>query len=117
MTEKLILVDGTELDECSCGFDGQYSLWCYLKGISFGEAFQHFSDPENFKTVIYEIDNVNVIHKLTYTGMTELSAIQKERDIVSVRLKGFNIQETEERLSKERDEDHGAIHNPDQNES
>ena len=116
MTEKLILVDGTELEGCACGFDGQYSLWCYLKNKSFGEAFQLFSDPENFKTVVYEMDIVDLVHRITYTGMTELSAIQQERDIINVRLKGFNIQEMEERLNKERDEDHGAIHNPDQNE-
>ena len=119
MDQKLILANGQEFDGSSCGFDGEYSVWCFLKDVSFTEAFQYFSNPASWGTVIFDLYSLNSIHRTTYTGLTELNAIQQARDSVNVRLKGFDIQIHEEDIPivRETGEENELLHDADQNES
>lgn len=104
MEERLILGNDIVLEGSSCGSDSEYSVWCFLRGVSFSEAFQYFSNPENWTKVVYEIITSVNIRRFTYTGMTELSAIQQARDSVDVRLKGYDIQIKEEDIPANPDE-------------
>ena len=117
MTQKLVLKDGSILNECSCGFDGEYSIWCFLKDISFAEAFQHFSSPTSFETVVYEMEDFVTLHRTTYSGLVELSAIQQERDRVNVRLKGpdIRIQKEDLPINKKGGEDDDTLRDETEN--
>lgn len=104
MTQKLILKNGTQLEGSSCGFDGEYSLWCFLKDVSFAEAFQYFSDPGSFETVVYEMEGYTVCQRTTFSGLIELAAILQEREQVNVRLKGVNVQIKKEEIPINQDD-------------
>ena len=117
MEQRLILADGSRLEGCSCGYDGEYSLWCFLKNLTFGDAFQLFSDPARFVTVIFEMEDAAAVTRITYTGLTELSAIQQGGNEINVRLKGMDIQSREEHLHKEGEDANGVLYNTDSDQS
>ena len=94
---RITLNDTVILDGCDCGYANR-SLWCYLKGYTFAEAFQLFSDPEKFKKVVYEYGFNNYYKRVTYTGLTTLTAIQQSDFTVDVRLEGIDVAIHEETI-------------------
>lgn len=96
---RLILKDGTILDDCECGYTAR-NLWCFLNGVSFAEAFQYFSKPENYETVVFELTFGDITDQFTYTGIERMTAIQQNSKTLDVRLEGYNIQETQKRIFK-----------------
>ena len=98
--KRLILADGTILENCDCGFSNK-SLWCFLSGVSFGEAFQYFSSPEKFKTVILQLEFMDFIDQTTYTGLQELVAIVQSENTVDVHLDGYKVEADKKRISKD----------------
>lgn len=101
--KKLILADGTVLENCECGYSNR-SLWCFLKGIPFGEAFQYFSSPEKFKTVIFEMTFGRITDRITYSGFEEITAVQQSEETVDVRLEGYKITVEKERIFEDQSE-------------
>lgn len=99
---RLILKDGTILKNCECGYSSR-SLWCFLKDIPFGQAFQYFSGPEKFETVVFEIINGDITDRITYSGFEAITAVQQSEFTVDVRLEGFEIEIKEERIFKQKD--------------
>lgn len=99
---RLILKDGTILDNCECGYSNR-SLWCYLRGIPFGEAFQYFSGPDKFETIIFDIIFGNTIDRITYSGFEQITAVQQSEFTVDVRLEGYKIDIKEERIYNNKD--------------
>ena len=98
---RLILHDGTVLNNCECGYYKK-NLWCYLKGISFSDAFRYFSDPEAYYSVTFDMGfQPAFFERIVYTGFTDMTAIQKEEDRISVRLEGDNITIEENRIYPE----------------
>lgn len=112
---RLILKDGTILDDCRCGYSDR-SLWCFLRNISFYEAFRYFSSPEVFETVVFEMEDDYFIDRFTYSGIENIVSVIQREDEVNVRLEGYQIEKVSEHIVKESDEDHAAIRNTDQNE-
>ena len=115
---RLILADGIVLNKCECGYYKK-TLWCYLKDISFSEAFAYFDKPEAYHKIIFDMGfQPAFFDRIIYDGFTDVTALQKEEDRISVRLEGDHIDITEQRIytEEERDDDDGTIHNPDQNE-
>ncbi len=96
---KLILNDGTELEESQCGY-AEHRLWCYIKGLTLAEAFAVFSDPEKTQTIRFQYGSVTD----TYIGFTEIDLIRKSELTVDVRLTGGTMQ-IEEDSTQESDED------------
>ena len=99
---RLILSDGRVLDNCECGYYNK-TLWCYLKGYSFNDAFQFFSDPENFKTIIFEYGTESYRRQITYNGLISLIAIEKREFTVDVRLEGTDISIEDKTISDDSD--------------
>ena len=95
---RLILADGTILNNCECGYaDG--NLWCFLKGISFSDAFTYFSDIDKFNMIVFEMGFSNDFYdRITYSGFTELNTIQQGDETVDVRLKGKEIKIEKEHI-------------------
>ena len=87
---KLILADGTVLNNCECGYSNR-TLWCFLKGIPFGEAFQYFSGPEKFNTVTFVMHFGDIINKIKYSGFEQITSVQQNEFTVDVRLEGYKI--------------------------
>lgn len=97
---RLILADGTILENCECGYSNR-SVWCYLKGVTFSEAFQYFSKPERFNTITLELEFGNVIHRITYSNIEHITGIQQDHNGINVSLEGFNIETKKERIVNE----------------
>ena len=95
--KRLILLDGTVLEGCECGYSNR-NLWCFLKGVSFGEAFQYFSGPEKFRTVIFEMEFTEVKHRIIYSGFDAITNVQQSEFTVDVCIYGSNIQIKRERI-------------------
>ncbi len=93
---RLILADGTVLEDCECGYDSK-SLWCFLKGISFSEAFQIFSGPDKFNKIIFELDYDTIIDRIIYTGIEQITSVVQRDDKVNVRLEGNHIESEQTR--------------------
>jgi hypothetical protein len=98
---RLILADGTVLNNCECGYTSN-SIWCFLRGISFSDAFAHFSDIDKFNMITFDLGfSDDFYDRITYTGFEELQAIQKnDYDSVDVRLSGKEIKIEKERIFK-----------------
>lgn len=88
--KKLILADGTVLENCECGYSNR-NLWCFLTGIPFSEAFQYFSGPEKFKKVTFVMRFGNIIDTIEYSGFEQITAVQQSEFTVDVRLEGYKI--------------------------
>lgn len=97
---RLILKDGTVLNNCECGYYNR-SLWCYLKGYSFSEAFQLFSDPDNFETVIFEYGTKDYYKRISYSGFESITAVEQRELTVDVRLEGNEIIIHEDMIAQE----------------
>ena len=98
-SKRLILADGTVLEDCDCGYSNK-NLWCFLKNIPFGEAFQYFSDPKKFNTVIFEMTVGDLTDRITYSGLERVTAIQQNEFTVDVRLEGYIISIQKERIGR-----------------
>lgn len=80
---KLILADGTEYQNASCGCADNV-LWCYLSPENtIGDLAQAFSDEEKTATIRFEAGEQQV----SYTGFTELFTLIKRENEVAVALK------------------------------
>ena len=103
---RLILADGTVLNNCECGYYDN-TLWCFLKDISFSDAFMYFENEDKYNTVIFDMGFQDAFYdRITYSGFTEVVAIQKDPDNkISVRLIGPEIKIEEERIYKDPVED------------
>lgn len=97
---RLVLADGTVLDNCECGYSNR-NVWCYLKGMSFSEAFQHFSKPELFSTIIFEMEFGNIIHRVTYSNIEHITGIYQGNSEIDISLEGYNIDIKKERIINE----------------
>lgn len=82
-TPVLILKDGTELEGSECGY-AEHHLWCYIKGMSFGDAFAVFSDPTKTEEMVFKYGS----REEKYVGFTDLDVIQKREFTIDVRLNG-----------------------------
>lgn len=96
-TRRIILTDGTVLENCDCS-NIDRGVWCTLRGISFEEAYQYFSDPRKFETIILELQYIDFIEKITYSGIDEVVSIVRSRDSIDIHLEGYRINETRERI-------------------
>ena len=73
MPEKLMLNDGTELDNSSAILSGD--LFLYVNGSDLRTVFDLLIDPENTKQIIYTQVNGTLI---TYVGYKKLRAVTDE---------------------------------------
>lgn len=107
---RLILADGTVLNNCECGYSNN-TLWCFLKDISFSDAFMYFENEDKFNTVIFDIGFQDAFYdRITYSGFTELITIQKDPDgKVNVRIIGQEIKIEEERIYKDPPENENSM--------
>ena len=101
--KRLILADGTILDDCECGYSSK-NLWCFLKGIPFGEVFGYFSEPRKYETVIFEMTFGDITDRITYSGLEHITAVQQGDETVDVRLEGYNVTVKKERIFKNKEE-------------
>ena len=68
--QRLILKDGTELENCSAGYADGY-LWCYLIGLTLQEAAALFFDPAKTDKIIYQFGDMSA----EYDGFTVCKSI------------------------------------------
>ncbi len=86
MADRVVtLNNGTIFEDSDCGYADR-KLWCFIKGISFGEAYAAFSDPESTKEIRFLYGNVEEIYK----GFTDLDIIRKSEFTIDIRLIGEN---------------------------
>lgn len=97
---RIILNDSVVLENCDGGYYDK-SLWCYLRGYTFSEAFQLFSSPEHFEKVVCEYGMKHYYKRVTYTGFTSITAIEQREFTVDVRLEGDDIHIDEQIISQE----------------
>ncbi len=97
--QRLILADGSILENCGCGYY-EKTLGCFLNDFTFGEAFQHFSDPSKFETVIFEMEETYFLTRITYSGFETLSSIIQRENRIEVTITGSNISIEEEKIPK-----------------
>lgn len=88
--KRLILNDGTVLENCECGYASR-SLWCFLSDIPFGEVFQYFSSPDKFSTVIFELEYEKYKDIFTYSGLEQITSVVQNEFTVDVRLEGYHV--------------------------
>lgn len=102
---RLILADDTVLNNCECGYVDN-SLWCFLKNISFSEAFYYFDNENKFNTVIFDMGFAEDFYdRIIYSGFEELVDIQKETNgNISVKIQGPEIKIERERIYKEKEQ-------------
>lgn len=86
---RLILADGTILDDCDCGYS-EKQLWCFLRNLTLVEAFQIFSNPQKVSTVTFEYGADPEIVKTTYIGFSNIKSINCREETVDVCLIGEN---------------------------
>ena len=73
--EKLILNDGTELENSHVLLSGT-TLWFYLNGVTFNEAYELMSDPEKTGKIIAEYYG----SVAEYDSYTDLFCLRREDD-------------------------------------
>ena len=88
---ELQLKNGTVFEDGECGFaDGK--LWCWVRGVSFAEAFAAFSDSDNISEIRYK----HVTKETIYYGFNDIDVIRKTeyepgKYSIDLRLIGENI--------------------------
>ena len=88
---ELRLKNGTVFENGECGFaDGK--LWCWLKDVTFAEAFAAFSDSYNISEIHYR----HIDKETIYYGFNDIDVIRKTEYepgayTVDVRLIGTDI--------------------------
>lgn len=80
---KLTLYDGTDLENCECGLSSNGTLWCYLKNMTFSQAFSLFSDAEKTAKIDFTYGEMVDSHE-GYTTM--IAIIQDAEDQVKLAL-------------------------------
>lgn len=80
---RIILADGTVLDESECGYADK-RLWCYLKKLTLNQAFQIFSDPEKTNKIIFEYGYVDSPVQEEYLDFVDLISINKRELTIDV---------------------------------
>ena len=105
---RIILNDSVILENCDCGYYNK-SLWCYLKGYTFSEAFRLFSSPEHFKKVVYEYGLNHYYKRITYTGFTSITALEQREFTVDVRLEGIDIHIDEQIITQEENQNESEL--------
>ena len=115
---RLVLKDGTILEQSDCGYADR-ELWCFLRNVTFFEAFQLFSDPAKFEKIRYEIGLIENYTRITYSGLTQVITVNQTEETVNVRLIGNPIEIKREQINEVKvgDEDNGTVYNQDQNQS
>lgn len=78
---KVVMADGTELLDAEIGYTDQH-IWCFLKNVTFPEAYDLFSDPLKTQVLIFDYGDMQDVHE----GFTELHTIKKTEDGVNVRM-------------------------------
>lgn len=72
---RLILADGTVLENSRCGFaDG--TLWCWISGLTMADCFSIFSNPDNVRTITRLYQTVGY----RYTGFINIDTIKRGTD-------------------------------------
>lgn len=110
---KVILANGIILNNCDCGYY-EKTLICFLHDYPFGQAFQYFSNPENYKTVIFDLEYTHYTDRIEYSGFTEIKSIIQRENSVDVAIEGSDIKITESRIYKEKVgvENNGTVYYP-----
>lgn len=80
---RIILADGTILEGSECGY-AEKRLWCFLKGLTFVQAFQIFSDPEKIKKIIFEYGYVDSPIREEYIGFINMVSIVKRETTIDI---------------------------------
>lgn len=93
--KRLILADGTVLNDCECGYYDD-SLWCYLKNVPLTDVFRYFSIPENYYTVIFEFGTTYLYRRIKYSGFTKLKSINVNKDSIEVSVVGLDTTQEKE---------------------
>ena len=70
---RLTLNDGTVLED-STALDSGFTLWLYLYGVTFDEAYRMLSDRDLTSVIYAEEDGETTI----YRGYTDLFFLQRE---------------------------------------
>lgn len=78
---RVVMADGTELLDAEIGYTDKH-IWCFLKHITFFEAYDLFSNPLKTQTLIFDYGDMQDV----YEGFTELDTIKKTEDGVNVRM-------------------------------
>ena len=75
LDSRLILADGTVLENSSCGFADK-TLWCWIRGLTMADCFSIFTDPDKTN----EITCLYYHTGYKYTGFTNIEVIRKGMD-------------------------------------
>jgi len=95
---RLIMADGTILDNCECGYyDG--SLWCYLKDFAIIETFPYFSDSDKFSAIIFDIIYaIGFTDRTIYSGFDKITSILQKKGQVDICITGDSITIEQKRI-------------------
>ena len=94
---RLVLADGTVLDQSECGY-AERKLWCYLKNLTFADAFQIFSNPDKIGVIKFEYGLTDQYTRITYTGFTDIQTITSRELSIDVCVTGDNTSITTEEV-------------------
>lgn len=80
---RLVMADGTVLDESECGYADR-NLWCFLKNLTFNQAFQIFSDPAKTQSIRFEygLDSDPAVE--TYDGFIYIMSINRREQTIDI---------------------------------
>ena len=76
---KIFLNNGTVFDNSNCGLADGY-LWCWIKGSTLEEVVPLFFNPENTKTIKYQIGTTFA----SYIGYTSVRFTRRDSDGCSI---------------------------------
>ena len=79
---RLILNDGTELENGEAGYSGN-TLWCYVPGISIQQAAALFFDREKTAKIVFQYGEMQDV----YEGYTDPAIIMQADNQVKIALK------------------------------
>lgn len=78
--ERLILNDGTQIENGRCGYSDGH-LWCWVKDFTMMQAAQVFFDPNKTNRIVYEYGEMSD----TYENFTNCTNLMIDSDgIISV---------------------------------
>ena len=79
MGRRLILADGTKIENGEAGYAGGF-LWCYLTGWTMSHAAQVFTNPAKTAEIRFEYGEMEDV----YRGFTTCTNIMTDGERVSV---------------------------------
>ena len=95
---QLLLTDGTTLNNCSCGLYDN-TLTCFIKDLSFVDAFKYFMDPDNFSTITFDIVySMGFTDRIEYNGLERVISVIQKKGQVDICLEGSNITKKSSRI-------------------